>query len=69
MTEKKAKEQLRKMLASFTPGSVLNIMADIYGEAADEANHKNDAVQYERCRNVERTLIVVGLGIDAICPR
>ena len=69
MKEKTAKEQLRKMLASFTPGSVLDIMAGIYREAAEDASHESDAVLYERCKNVERALIVVGLGVDAACPR
>jgi hypothetical protein len=69
MTEQHVRKQLQKMLASFTPGSVLGIMAGIYREAAEEASKENDAILYERCKNVERTLVVVGMGIDAACPR
>lgn len=69
MSDEHVRKQLRKMLAAYTPGSVLDIMAGIYREAAEEARIQNEATLYERCRNVERTLIVVGLGIDAACPR
>jgi hypothetical protein len=69
MTEDQAKRQLQEMLRSFTPGSVLSLLADLYREAAAGARRQNDVTSYRRCRMVEGTLIVVGLGIDAACPR
>ena len=69
MTEEHIKKQLGKMLASHTPGSVLHILAGVFHEAAEDARQGDDAIMYEKCRNVERTLFVVGLGIDAACPR
>jgi len=69
MSERQAKKHLRKMLAAYTPGSVLDLIASIYRESSDEARYAGDAVLYERCRQVERTLVVVGLGVDAVCPR
>jgi len=66
MTEKQAKKQLRKMLADFTPGTVLHFLGEIFEQRAEQTNDPSAA---ERCKNVECTLFVVGLGIDAACPR
>jgi hypothetical protein len=69
MREDRAKKQLRIMLRSFTPGSVLSLLADLYRQTAENARRDNDETAYKQCRLVESTLVVVGLGIDAACPR
>lgn len=67
--ERDAKKVLRKMLKSLTAGSVLHLLADLYREDAEEAERAEDAVAYERYKTVECALFVVGLGVDAACPR
>jgi hypothetical protein len=69
MREKQAKKQLEKMLRSFTLGSVLNLLEDLYRQEAKEARRENNVTRYRQCRLVESTLIVVGMGLDAACPR
>ena len=69
MTEKQAKEQLRRMLATFTPGSVLHLLAELFAERAEAARRAGDDLTAGRCDNAQATLFVVGLGIDAACPR
>jgi hypothetical protein len=69
MTENRAKRQLANMLRSFTAGSVLSLLAEVYRAMAEQARQDNDRTSYRQCRMVEGTLIVVGLGIDAACPR
>lgn len=66
MTESKAKEYLRAMLASFTAGTVLHMLAEVIRVDAREAG---DDLAVERGVAVEATLFVVGLGIDAALPR
>lgn len=66
MTERTAKEQLRAMIGSFTLGTVLHLLAEVVQADADRAGDDRDA---ERCRLVEATLFVFGLGIDAARPR
>jgi len=64
MTEAQAKKQLSEMLDNLTVGSILHLLAEIVAEeaSADDDQHAG------RCRQVEHTLIVVGLGLDAILP-
>ena len=69
MREEQAKKQLARMLRSFTPGSVLSLLADLYRELAEQARQDNDVIKYRQCRLAESTLIVVGMGLDAACPR
>lgn len=69
MTEDMAKRQLARMLRSFTPGSVLGLLADLYRDTAEKARRDRDVRSYRQCRAVEQTLIVVGYGIDAAGPR
>jgi hypothetical protein len=69
MKEDNAKKQLGRMLRSLTAGSILGLLAELFKESAEEARQDNDAVAYEQRKLTEHTLIVVGLGIDAICPR
>ena len=64
MTESKAKDHLRAMLASFTAGTVLHLLAEVIRADAREA----DDLAVERGVAVEKTLFVVGLGIDAALP-
>jgi hypothetical protein len=66
MTEKEARKQLRKMLGSLTCGSILHLLGDLHRERAAK---ENDAQAAEQLRNVEIALLVVGLGVDAACPR
>lgn len=65
MTEAEAKGQLSEMLDDLTVGSVLHLLAEIFTE---EAASTNDAEHAQRCRQVEHTLFVVGLGLDAVLP-
>lgn len=67
MTEKEAKKHLRRMLASYSAGSILDLLGSIFRQFADEADE--DPILYERFKNVERCLMVVGHGVDAVCPR
>ncbi len=69
MNEAQAKKQLKQLLRSLTPGSILHMLADLFREDADKATAYEDSMAYERCKSVECTLYVVGLGIDAACPR
>jgi hypothetical protein len=69
MNEAQAKQHLRRMLRSLTPGSILHLLADLFREDAEKAAAYEDSMAYERCKTVECTLYVVGLGIDAACPR
>lgn len=69
MTENQARTQLRQMLRTLTVGSVLHLLADLFRESADHARRADDATTAERHANAAATLFVVGLGIDAACPR
>jgi hypothetical protein len=69
MSEKQEKKHLRRMLTAYTPGSVLDLLATIYRDSAEDARYAGDLVQYEQCRMVERALVVVAHGVDAVCPR
>ena len=66
MTETQAKKQLTKMLDRFTVGSVLHLLADLSREIAQDADRVGDPVKYEQAKSVERTLFVVGVGIDSM---
>jgi len=69
MTEETARRQLRKMLKSFTQGSVLHLLGEIFEERAEEARRDGDEIRRDQCDSVAKALFVVGLGIDAACPR
>ena len=69
MSEKQAKKQLAKMLDSFTPGSVLYLLSDMYRDRAEAASKSGDVVRSDQCKLVEHTLVAVGAGIDAVQPR
>jgi hypothetical protein len=57
------------MLRTLTAGSVLHLLAELFEADADAARKAGDALAAERCGAVASTLTVVGLGIDAACPR
>lgn len=69
MTEDAAKQQLRQMLDTLTAGSVLHLLAEVFREQAEAARRDGDDLAADECENVEATLFVVGLGIDAARPR
>ena len=69
MTEDKAKQKLRVMLGSLTAGSVLHLLAELFESDAEAARGGGDDLAAEQCENVAATLSIVGLGIDAACPR
>lgn len=66
MTEAEARGHLRDMLATFTAGSVLMLLAELYRERAEQVRDAGVADEYRRA---EVALFVVALGIDAIRPR
>lgn len=53
----------------FIQGSVLHLSGEVFEEVAEEAGRDNDLGRRDQCLSVARTLFVVGLGIDAACPR
>jgi hypothetical protein len=65
MTEPQAKATLRRLLRSLTAGSLLHLLAELYRESAVRIRSK-DA---DKIREVAAALFVVGLGVDAVCPR
>lgn len=69
MSEKKIKRQLRKMLGDFTAGTVLHLLGEVFREDAEQARQEGDERAVKQCRNVEASLFVVGIGIDAAKPR
>src|SRR5438874_13775592 len=69
MTEAEARRQLRRMLRSFTAGSVLHLLADLCRASAQRAGNTRHTVKARQLQAVQSTLFVVGLGIDAACPR
>ena len=69
MNEKKAKRQLQRMLDAFTAGTVLHLLGEVFREDAQAARRAGDDLAARQCSNVEATLFVVGLGIDAARPR
>jgi hypothetical protein len=69
MTEKQAKKQLQKMLQSFSQGSILHLLAELFREEAEEARRDGDVKLYRQCKLAESALIVVGMGLDAVSPQ
>jgi len=68
MKEEEAKQQLKRMLQSFTAGSILHLLGDLFGESAKKVGRQNQQAS-KRHKMVEATLFVVGLGIDAVSPK
>lgn len=68
MNEVEAKDRLADVLDSFTVGSILHLLAEIWAKHAEDALIRGKVQLSEQCRLVEHTLIVVGMGIDAAMP-
>lgn len=66
MRENRAKKQLIAMLRSLTPGSILHLLAEILRESADLAGRQNDTTAQEQFTLAHASLIVTGMGIDAL---
>ena len=66
MTEAQAKKQLREMLRSLTPGSLLHLLSELFTETARQSS---DETLQKQAQEVAANLFVVGLGVDAVCPR
>lgn len=69
MTEAQAKKQLRAMLRSMTPGSVLHLLSELFTASSNRAHRKGDERRQKQYQEVAAALFVLGLGIDSICPR
>lgn len=69
MTDEAARRQLKKIMKSFTGGSVLHLLGEVYEEMAEQTRRDGDETRTDQCRTVATTLFVLGLGIDAACPR
>jgi hypothetical protein len=57
------------MLLSLTPGSILHALSDVYHASAERAGRKGDERRRQQCQSVATALFVMGLGVDAACPR
>lgn len=68
MTERQAKQHLEMLLESYTPGSVLHLLADHFERQAEQARRSDDATTFSRCTTLRHALFVVGLGLDAAFP-
>lgn len=69
MTDDMAKRQLQRMMKSFTQGSILHLLGELFEEMAEVARLDGEDVRREQCASVAKTLFVLGLGIDSACPR
>jgi hypothetical protein len=69
MTEAQARRQLRQMLRTMTPGSPLHLLAELFADSARRAARKGDEKIQKQAQEVASALFVVGLGVDAACPR
>ena len=69
MKPAQAKTQLKLMLRSFTPGSVLMLLGEVFGEWAGDARGGGSEVVSDNLKQAEATMAVVGLGLDAILPK
>jgi hypothetical protein len=68
MDETKAKRQLERLLQFYTSGSVLHLLADLHGQAAEHAQLGGDPVTFHQHKMIEHVLVIVGLGVDASLP-
>lgn len=69
MTEAQAKNLLRQMLRSMTPGSVLHLLSELFVQSAKRFQRRHHKKAQKQTEDVAATLFVVGLGIDAARPR
>jgi hypothetical protein len=69
MSGAEAKKQLTKMLRSLTPGSILHLLSELFATSARRARRKGNQRIEEQAQEVAAALFVVGVGVDAACPR
>jgi hypothetical protein len=69
MTDGAARKHLARMLRSYTGGSILGLLGEVFQEMAEEARREGDDARHDQYEMASITLTVVGLGIDAITPR
>jgi hypothetical protein len=69
MTEPQAKKPLRRMLLALTPGSILHDLSNVYHDKAERAGRQGDERRRQQCQSAATALFVMGLGLDAACPR
>ncbi len=69
MKPEMAKKHLQTMLESFSPGSVLMLLGEVFGEMGKEARESGSDVMADNYEQAEATMTVVGLGLDAILPK
>ncbi len=68
LDDEAAREQLAKLLDRYTTGSVLHLLADLHRASAEDARAIGNETSCDQLRHIEHTLIVVGMGIDAVDP-
>ncbi|MCE9566994.1 MAG: hypothetical protein K8U57_33750 [Planctomycetes bacterium] len=66
MDETRAKQLLAEMLSDFTPGSILHLLGNVLRENAPD---NMDETARQQLASAEEALFVVGVGLDAVCPR
>lgn len=69
MKPETARKQIKRMLRSFSPGSVLMLIGEVFHEMAEEAREKGSEVISDNYEQAEATMSVVGLGLDAVLPK
>ncbi len=69
MTEAQAKQHLLDMLAIFSPGTALHLLAQVVRDAEVARLGSLDEVGEERVHDAEAALWVFGYGLDAALPR
>ena len=69
MKQETAKKRLETMLASFSPGSVLMLLGEVFARRADEAREGGSEIVADNYKVAEATMNVVGFGLDVILPK
>ena len=69
MKPEQAKRQLEKMLFSYSPGSVLMLLGEVFAAWAEEAREGGSEVIADNLKQAEATTNVVGFGLDSILPK
>lgn len=65
MSESEALRQLKRMLRSFTVGSILHLLSEAYRRNSEQAHPAADPVASGRCDIVDHVLFCVGVGLDS----
>ena len=69
MTEWETQRQLRRMPNNFTLGSILHLLAEAFRVHVEQAQADNNPRITHQCDLADSMLFVIGMGIDAACPR